>query len=388
MAQNPWNQMLPQLMASIIMQKVGQKHQLQTMTLQNQQAEQIAKRNFLAKMIPKESTRVGQPMGPVRDVQPGPYDTYWKKPGPEAPPKKIPGYEWSPRTEKYYKVEGVAGKAKAKTTPTAMLDYEWTTYGKEVPELRGTKEYIQGRNRWKRAATKEGNALQRKISGIRKAYPTMEEEDVHKLATGMRKVVVDPISGVPTIVDLGTGESRYLKEQPYTPEAQAAAGPLPRKINLWESVEKGTGLASGALAKGSEISGLVRGPVAGEHIRARQDLVMAQRQLYSSLRQSSKVLATEMQYIFEQFPIGPDIFKSPEYAKAQFRSIDQAVKEKLVRERAKERDVRLPANDRRKARSVISSMESFLETLGVPPEGTKATGLTQEDNDLINKYLQ
>lgn len=106
--QNPWTQMLPQLMANMIMQRMNQNWEAEQAGIQAKSAERQARQKLLAERIPARAVQTTQPEGPIRGVTPGPYDTYWKA-GPK--PEKVPGYTWAP--------DAAGGKGKYLKKPEA-----------------------------------------------------------------------------------------------------------------------------------------------------------------------------------------------------------------------------------------------------------------------------
>ena len=79
--QNPWTQMLPQLMANMIMQRMNQNWEAEQSGIRAKAAERLERQKLLAERIPARAVQTTQPEGLARGVTPGPYDTYWK-PGP------------------------------------------------------------------------------------------------------------------------------------------------------------------------------------------------------------------------------------------------------------------------------------------------------------------
>jgi len=66
--------------------------------------------------------------------------------------------------------------------------------------------------------------------------------------------------------------------------------------------------------------------------------------------------------------------------------VDDYLKRRLNKEVQVTQDSSLPIKDRRSAASAAKDIASFLKIMGVP-EKTDDTGLSKEDEALINKYL-
>ena len=217
-------------------------------------------------------------------------------------------------------------------------------------------------------------ALQEKIDEYRLAYPGISTEDARKLALGSVQIVTDPVLGTSMLVDKGTGETRPISDPTLEPETTDSPD-LPenkRDIDLYKATEKGTGLYSAILNAVSVASSAIGGPIAKETVKARQELTMAQRNLFRALRESSKVLAFEMKTIFEEHPIDPNILRSPLIAQANLEVIDSAIRNRLADANRTIADPSLPASDRKDARSLAKAMGDFLEILNVPQTGLAA----------------
>ena len=226
--------------------------------------------------------------------------------------------------------------------------------------------------------------LESKIRTIYEAYKgQISMEDAKAIATGTRKIVRDPYTEEWAMVDLATKEQIPLRPQRETsqvsPERESG-------INLYKEAEKGTGAWSAMMDYGSKISGLVRGPIAEEHIKSRQNLKMAQRSLFRALRESSKVLAFEMKTIFEEHPIDPSIWRSPEIARANFEVIDNFIRNRIAEQGMIANDKTMPVKSRKDAELLMRSMGDFINILGVPKKETEGP-LTLDEKTLIKKYL-
>ena len=186
------------------------------------------------------------------------------------------------------------------------------------------------------------------------------------LVLGYQKINTNPLTGESVIVDITTGRSRPIKSMGKPKQEEA---PKETDINLYRATDKGTGLYSTIMNAVSVSSGFVGGPIAKEHIQARQELNMAQRSLYRALRESSKVLAFEMQSIFKEHPIDPSIIRSPAIAKANMEVIDKFMIQRIKDYEEIANNTSLPMEDRKNAGSSVTSMKHFRNILGIPQTG-------------------
>jgi hypothetical protein len=263
-----------------------------------------------------------------------------------------------------------------------------------VDQHRDNPEMLQQLWEEKNRRDKKPTSLQEKIEATLSAYPGMDRDTATRIALGTKKVVTDPMTGNWASVDVGTNTQHQITEEtpqaaaePSAAEGEPSGDEAPKRdISLYEATERGTGLYSAFLNTASTISGMVRGPIATETVKDRQRLEMAQRNLFRALRESSKVLAFEMKTIFDEHPIDPSIWRSPEIAQANFEVIDETLKNRILDAEKAAVDKTLPISERRDARATLKAMKDFREILAVPDKQGDS-GLSDDDRKLINKYV-
>jgi hypothetical protein len=214
-------------------------------------------------------------------------------------------------------------------------------------------------------APKNEPQLAQKLESLRKAYPTLDEPTLNKLATGKLVVRIDPVTKRPIIVDVGTNQTVRTVEQPQE------APPVPAPIadlegdKLWDLANELTG------PEMALISGVSKLPVVGSTVsrkvsQARSTAEIRKLTMQRALAQNPRFPVAEMKKIENAIDIGPQIISNPSAYKGTLISVDKelAVREATAREIAS--DTRQSPAVIADARNVESLISSFRKGLGVP----------------------
>ena len=233
--------------------------------------------------------------------------------------------------------------------------------------------------------TGKPSALEKKISVIKEAYPKLNDKMVKRIAVGSVRVVSDPYTGNFALVDVGTGEQLPIKEAGQIEPSQVTEPEQPKQT-LWDMAQLGTGPFSALRSGASVASGMLGGPVAEKTIQARQFISSAQNDLIRALSINPRFPVGEIKRLQEEINISPKLFDNPKMMRQRMIAVDDYLKRRLNKEVQVTQDSSLPIKDRRSAASAAKDIASFLKIMGVP-EKTDDTGLSKEDEALINKYL-
>jgi hypothetical protein len=228
------------------------------------------------------------------------------------------------------------------------------------------------------------SALERKIEQTKRAYPGMSDEKARRIALGTLKVVTDPFSGATKLVDVGTGEIVPMWEQGQPPSAEKPTDDRPKQT-LWDMAPLATGPISAGLSALSVPSGIVGGPIAKKTIKARQFMTSAQNELIRALSINPRFPVGEIKRLQKEINISPAVLDNAEMMRARMEAIDDYLWRRLEKEKRVASDAQKPMADRKAASSAAVDIEQFIKTLGVP-KGAEVTGLSKEDQALIDKY--
>jgi len=212
------------------------------------------------------------------------------------------------------------------------------------------------------------------------------------IVNGIERITPNPVTGMPEITNLVTGESRAAT-RPAAPAAPAAAGapagegataPAARTSGsaqpprtLWEMAPSVTG-AIPALAEAAQgITGQAGVNIAPEGlIRDRQTFAAVQNDLIRALSVNPRFPVAEMQRIEREIAIAPGVFTDPVSMRERMVSVNDYLRGRLQNEDRAANDASLPVDTRRAALSAANSIRDFLAQLGVP-EGGSASQSTQ-----------
>ena len=205
------------------------------------------------------------------------------------------------------------------------------------------------------------------------------------IVNGIERITPNPVTGMPEITNLVTGESRAAT-RPAAPAAPAAAGapagegataPAARTSGsaqpprtLWEMAPSVTG-AIPALAEAAQgITGQAGVNIAPEGlIRDRQTFAAVQNDLIRALSVNPRFPVAEMQRIEREIAIAPGVFTDPVSMRERMVSVNDYLRGRLQNEDRAANDASLPVPTRQAALSAANSIRDFLAQLGVPEGG-------------------
>ena len=233
--------------------------------------------------------------------------------------------------------------------------------------------------------------FKQKIDQLMKTHG-LSEREATDIVEGIVDIMVDPVSGEKSIVDLVSGTQRPLKateKQEGIAEGQAE-GKAPPAKTIWELSELSTGPLSAIKSAGSVVSGMVGGPIAEETIQARQLVKAAQNNLIRSLSINPRFPVAEINRIKSEIDIEPKIFDTPAVLRERLKAIDSYLTNYVRMEKVAANDRSLPVDVRKEARRSVYEIENFIDLLGVPSGGGVPTIKTQEEYDKLSvgdKYI-
>lgn len=241
------------------------------------------------------------------------------------------------------------------------------------------------------------------------------------ITDGVMKVVTDPMSGQPFVVDMVKGTTRKLIgptaspagnsaappttvsaanptaqlaqeagltpaqqqqavniTQPTVPPVSASTStpnatpvapvttPMTNNKTLYQQTELGTGPISAAGDLYSSTLGALGAPLPAETLKARTALQLGSQQLIESLKRSGRLLSQERSDIKEATGIEPRLLQSPAALQLKMQSIDGFLRDKLNDAVTDAGNDELPIKTRQAARVDAVSINNFLTKLGVP----------------------
>jgi hypothetical protein len=205
------------------------------------------------------------------------------------------------------------------------------------------------------------------------------------IVNGIERITPNPVTGMPEITNLVTGESRAAT-RPAAPAAPAAAGapagegataPAARTSGsaqpprtLWEMAPSVTGVVPAIREAAQGVTGQVGVNVTPEGlIRDRQTFSAVQNDLIRALSVNPRFPVAEMQRIEREIAIAPGALTDPVSLRERMVSIDTYLRGRLQNEDRAANDASLPVDTRRAALSAANSIRDFLAQLGVPEGG-------------------
>ena len=218
----------------------------------------------------------------------------------------------------------------------------------------------------------------------------ISRQDAVDLATGVKRLITDPITNKSAIVNIRTNEVMPVDVSKDVSDAIVSDESLPTEdsqsgINLYKMAETTTGVFPLLSAKAQGITGQLGIDVADEELLENiQTFKTAQQDIIRSLRASPKILATEMNRLAEELDISPGVFKDVKTLRSQLKSIDKSINSRIQNIEKLIADPDASAEDVRGARSLRTDLINFKRILGVPVEGEQ--DLSNVGN-IANKYL-
>lgn len=238
-------------------------------------------------------------------------------------------------------------------------------------------------------------ALEAKINEITTSLG-VDRKTAAEIATGTVRVVIEPTTQQPYLVNLATQTARPIGPDmpraaptPPTTAPQAPAltqappeqqaQPQPR-IRLWDLAERSAGVIPTLKEVASGVTGQIGLPVATETIDARQTFRTAQNDFIRALSINPRFPVAEMERLRKETSIEPGVFDSPEALRARMRAVDRYLRGRLENEIRASQDTSLPVETRRAAAQAANDIRNFLDIMGVPQEeGGSRLPATSED---------
>lgn len=237
-------------------------------------------------------------------------------------------------------------------------------------------------------------ALEAKINEITTSLG-VDRKTAAEIATGTVRVVIEPTTQQPYLVNLATQTARPIgpdmpraaptpstrapQAPAVTQSAPEQAEPQPR-IRLWGLAERSAGAIPALKEVASGVTGQIGLPVATETIDARQTFRTAQNDFIRALSINPRFPVAEMERLRKETSIEPGVFDSPEALRARMRAVDRYLRGRLENEIRASQDTSLPVETRRAAAQAANDIRNFLDIMGVPQEeGGSRLPATSED---------
>ena len=229
----------------------------------------------------------------------------------------------------------------------------------------------------------------------------MSETDAADIAFGRVKVVVDPDTKQPFLVNIADGTTKPLalemakKPKPSVADQLKTRPQKRKKKTLWDMVGKGpavTGILPGMLATGEEILGQIPG-LSGEiapkdQIRNLTAINAAKNQLIRAMINNPRFPTGEMDRVAKEVDISPSLLVSTGALLERMKGVDDYLRSRLQNELAASVDMTLPSETRQNARAMAKDIKNFLDKLGVPqPGGETSDDLSKLSDDELLKKL-
>jgi hypothetical protein len=221
----------------------------------------------------------------------------------------------------------------------------------------------------------------------------MSKKAAEDIAFGRVKVVFDPVTKQPFLFNLADETSTPLAQ-----EMTQKPKPRPQKRKtgtLWGMVGEGppvTGIIAGMQIAGEEVFGQVPG-LSGEiaskdQIRNETAINAAKNQLIRALSINPRFPVGEMERLAKEIDVAPSIWVGTGALLEKMKGVDDYLRGRLQNELAASRDIALPSETRKNARTAAKDIKNFLDKLGVPqPGGETSDDLSKLSDDELLRQL-
>ena len=233
-------------------------------------------------------------------------------------------------------------------------------------------------------------ALETKIRVLTEQNPSLSKKIITDVASGVRVVKTDPVTGEHTLINKVTGAVTPLTNTDKGLKLldENIPSEIPPEDTLFETVEEGTfgatGLVPALLAGASVVTGSVGLPIAEETVAARQTLRVHQQELIRALSINPRFPVAEMEAIKKEINLSPKILDNGPLLQTRMKAVDKGLRVRLQKEKRAAGNSRLPRRTRQDALDAANDIQAFLDILGVPEEDFNV--LTPEDQKLLDKY--
>ena len=230
------------------------------------------------------------------------------------------------------------------------------------------------------------SAMEEKINEIVSTFG-VPRQTAAGIATGAYRVVVDPLTNQPFLVDLATGTQRPLNVGASTappsgqsPQAAARAVPgqaeqgaaekgTPSAGTLWELTNKSAGVIPSIREFGLETLGQISDSfVADDTIQARQAFRSAQNEFIRAMSINPRFPVGEINRLRQETRMEPRAFDSPGALRARMTAVTRYLENRLLNENDASQNAGLPIETRRAAAQAANDIQNFVRALGVPQE--------------------
>ena len=221
----------------------------------------------------------------------------------------------------------------------------------------------------------------------------MSETDAADIAYGMVKVVVDPDTKQPFLVNIADRTTKPLAlEMAKKPKPRPQKGKTGTLYGMVDEGPRVTGIVAGAEILGEEVFGQVpvfSGEIASkDQIRNETAINAAKNNLIRALSINPRFPVGEMQRLAKEIDVAPSIWVSTGALLEKMKGVDDYLRGRLQNELAASRDMALPSTTRKNARTAAKDIKNFLDKLGVPQPGSETSDdLSKMTNDELLESL-
>lgn len=205
------------------------------------------------------------------------------------------------------------------------------------------------------------------------------------IVDGAIKVVTDPMTNQPFIVNVATGQKSQLNSgaqniQPnasvpspvQAPNANVSAPKQPSP-SLYDLADDTAGFVPAAKRAYSAVAGQIGLPIATKAIESAQTMEIAKNDLIRALAINPRFAEGELKRLSKEINIAPSMIDSPAAKKARMRSMDLSLTTRLRNAERDAQDATLPLDTRIAQAANASAIRNFLPILNVPDVQTQDT---------------
>jgi len=200
----------------------------------------------------------------------------------------------------------------------------------------------------------------------------LTKEESADIAYGLKKVVVNPVTGNPELVNLRTNESRSLSatNPDAPPVGDVAANP---GKSIFNAAESAAGVVPATKELAADVFGQFGANIAPETVQDRQMIEAEVGTLIRALSINPRFPVGEIERIKEEIKITPSMLSSKPAFQNRVIAIDRSLRRRLEKEKRTAQNTALPKEQRQNAAAAANDIENFLSVLGAPPTITKRT---------------
>jgi hypothetical protein len=195
------------------------------------------------------------------------------------------------------------------------------------------------------------------------------------IADGAVKVITDPMTNQPFMVNMATGTQQPLNMQQQRSaqfdapqqeqQPQRAAG---GKVSLYDLAGETAGILPSIKRTASALTGQIGLPIAEKSINAAQQMEIAKNDLVRALAVNPRFAEGELKRLSKEISIAPSAFDSSPALRQRMQAINTQLVSKLQNAQRDARDTSLPLDTRKAQASNAQAIKNFLDSLNVPQE--------------------